>query len=959
MNENEVKDINCIEKPAVASVNALPARSIIKPEKRIFDLCGEYEFRYDNGAWGTIAVPSMWQYHGYGIPRYTNVDYPFPFNPPYIGTYNTIGEYRRKFTLDKVSRKTILHFDGVDNAFYVYVNDKEAGFAKGSRNPHEFDITEFLHEGENSLYVKVYTYSDASYLEAQDMFLASGIFRAVYLILLDDVSIWDYTIKTTMSEIEVNVDVDLKEDWSIRVLADNQITHDKNHTFKIENPCLWNAETPNLYEVVIELYYKNELIERHTKKVGLRQVEIIDGALCINKTPIKLKGVNRHEHLPDNGRAIDYETTKRELELLKKSNVNAIRCSHYPNQPFFYELCNEMGFYVMDEADLESHGCGVTGDQGYLSKDQNWLSAYMDRVERMYERDKNETCIVIWSICNECGSGDNLVKCAEYLRTRYINKPILHVQDDTHIPQYTDFRQCGYCPIWMLEQIEYETDKLCDKPVILTEYAHAMGNGPGALSEYWKMIYHYKTFAGGFVWEFKNHGFLKDGTYLYGGDFGEANHAYNFNLDGFVFSDGIPKPSLKELKYVLSPIWCEYDNGIKITNTNDFTSIKAVKWELMEDFTVIESGEKILDLFPGHSKTFDITPKQMKNGSVYRVNIILGDDIKQVELPYKLPKDKFIKEKFSYNITEKGIEGDNFEIEFKNGMISKYLLDGQVYIDTPIKLNFYRKPTDNDGIKDKHETITKTWDNALLRYFNFFTEESSTVEKEDEVIFKFKGKILPEGKFVGFFAEIEYRVYKNGRIMISVTGEPYGNMPEILPRIGVALEMPKCDKVEWYGRGIHENYADRKQSAIFGKYTQNISDMSVEYERPQENGNRCDTYFLNIGGISFIGCDTYEFSVHDYSFEELMKAQHKGEIKKSDRTYLYIDYKNRGLGSASCGPNPEEEYELKPHSFRFVFVMKKDDGVFENTEYDIKTEALSKTYIKKNIAEVKENFDCR
>ena len=506
--------------------------------------------------------------------------------------------------------------------------------------------------------------------------------------------------------------------------------------------------------------------------------------------------------------------------------------------------------------------------------------------------------------------------------------------------------------------MEHETGILSDKPVIMTEYAHAMGNGPGALFEYWEKIYKYKTFAGGFVWEFKNHGFLKDGKFLYGGDFAEVNHAYNFNLDGFVFSNGTPKPAMKELAYVFSPVWCEYEHGIKLTNTNDFADIDAIKWELVEDYNVIEAGIKEIALPPKGCTTLNIRPKTIKPGAVYRVNIIYEDTVKQIELPYSLPKEKFIKSKFNYTLFENRIVGDNFEIEFKNGMLSKYTIDNKIYIDHPMKFNFYRKPTDNDGIKGKRETLTNEWDKALLRYFNFYVENRSVCEKENEVIFKFQGKILPEGKFAGFFAETEYRVYKDGRILVAIKAEPYGNMPGVLPVIGVVFEMPYFDEIEWYGRGEHENYSDRAQGAVYGLYKKNVSDMSVRYERPQENGNRCDTYFVNAGGLSFTGCEKFEFSVHDYTFDELMEANHIGEIKKSDKNFLYINYKTRGLGSASCGPGPEDKYELKPHSFVFAFLIGKKEE-FKNLEYDVKTQKLSNEYYPKDIAQIKENFDCR
>ncbi|MBO5197808.1 MAG: hypothetical protein J6B85_04720 [Lachnospiraceae bacterium] len=958
-----------IENPKYLHKNRLKPRSTVLPEGKITYLDGEFAFRYDGGDWGTLPVPSMWQFHGYGTPRYTNVDYPFPFNPPYVGNYNPVGEYKKSFRLEKLTARTILHFDGVDNAFYVYINGVEAGFSKGSRLAHEFDITALVKEGENELYVKVYTYSDASYLEAQDMILASGIFRSVYLIQTDEVSIWDYTIRTTMKDISVSVDVTLPENWSVRISVDGQSAVGTEQTFTIANPRLWNAEEPNLYEVVIALYYRDELRERHTKKVGLREVAIIDGALCVNRTPIKLKGVNRHEYVPDNGRAINYETTKKELLFLKENHVNAIRCSHYPNAPFFYELCNELGFYVMDESDLETHGCGVTGDQGYLSKSPEWLSAYLDRAERMYERDKNETCIIIWSVGNECGNGDNLVKCAEYLRCQEVKKPVHYPQDDAHRPNFIDFRQCSYMPVWAYEQMEYETDKWCDKPVIATEYAHAMGNSPGALLEYWKLMYHYKTFAGGFIWEFKNHGILRDGTYLYGGDFGEYNHAYNFCLDGFVMSDGTPKPAFQELAYIFAPIWVEYENGVRITNTNNFTPVSGLTWDLLEDYTVIKSGVSDLVIPPGESRTLRMLPDEMegvllKYGANYRVNIHYKGVTKQVALPVGIPKKAFEKEAFSYDVREEEnrvtITGESFEIAWEKGMLSRYVVDGTSLIEAPVRVNFYRKPTDNDGIRGKHDKLTQTWDKAHLRHFEFFCEDSRVEPHEDEVICRFQGKILPEGVFAGFITELTYHVYQGGRILVDLKCEPYGTMPERLPRAGFVFELPKgFDEVCWYGRGPHENYADRKESALFGLYQKKAADMSFEYERPQENGNRCDTSFMTIGDLAVIGSGQFEFSVHDYSFESLMKAEHKGELCRSEHNYLYLDYRQRGLGSASCGPQPEEQYEFKPHSFRFAFLLKKNDGKYENEAFDAVTERLSDGYTPWTMEKVAENFDCR
>ena len=993
--------MNIIENQNILHINRLKPRSTLVPASkkdvyhynksesdRIVSLNGEWDFRYDNGSWDKIDVPSMWQYRGYGSPRYTNVDYPFPFNPPYVGNYNPIGEYKRTFYIENKAPKTILHFEGVDNAFWVYINDMEVGFSKGSRLPAEFDISEYLNEGINSIYVKVYTYSDASYLECQDMILASGIFRDVYLIEQNNSFIWDYRIISDMNSIKVKVITqNCDRNHLLRIEADNMVqelsptNNDCEVTFKIENPILWNAENPYLYDVYITLLEKNKPIEIHSKKVGLREVEISNGLLCLNKKQLHIKGINRHEYTPDNGRCVTYESTKHELEMIKANNINAVRCSHYPNNPYFYEICNELGLYVVDEVDLETHGAGVTGDAGFLSKMESWLPAYMDRTERTYERDKNETSIIIWSLGNESGMGENFTKCADYFNNSEIKKPLLYTSDLPKQPQITDFFQVGYCPMWAMGEILYYRNNSLPQgkklPILMTEYAHGMGNSPGLLYDYQKFMYENEGFAGGFVWEFKNHGILKNGTYLYGGDFNEANHAFNFCLDGYLFSDGTPKPSWEELKQVFSPLWVSYDNGIKILNTYDFTNLNTldIYVEILEGYNVISKQKLTLDIPPHGYQVIDITPEKILPGEKYRANISAYKDnycisTSQIELPFSIPAKKFSPPQFKCKVEKDKVIGTNFEIRFDKGMINYYCVDNNVLINDRIIPSFYRKPTDNDAIKDRNEINSRAWNNALLRHFDFVEESYDCEIHDNEVIIRYFGKILPEGKFIGFNTTITYRIYKDGIVLSEYDCKPYGKMPDTLPRIGVILKIDqKFDNVLWYGRGKHENYHDRKYSAHYGLYKATVEELQVNYERPQENGNRCDNSFAaftdnNQNGLLVIGSDKFDFSIHNYSTDDLLKAEHLGELNYSDINYLYIDYKTRGLGNASCGHQPEEEHELRPHSFRFVYIFSSFKDIdsaknLSNHTFISNSGATSERYVKNNVETERAAFECR
>lgn len=935
-----------------------------------------YREDYDDGGWDTLSVPSMWQYHGYGTPLYPNVEYPFPFNPPYICCENPVGYYRRRFFAKKTA-KTILYFGGVDNAFEVYLNGSYVGFSKGSRLPAEFDVTDFLLDGENLLCVKVFTYSDASYLENQDMLLASGIFRDVMLYHLDNAYVWDYFVRTKGDSILLDVmprgelsgcDIEVEVlGKCVKKPADEALKFE----IPVDSPKRWNAEEPNLYNLEIRLFKADTLIEIHSKKVGFMDSRTEGNKLLVNDTPVTIKGINRHEHNPKDGRAVSVEQIERELKLIKAHNMNAIRCSHYTNHPAFYELCSEIGIYVMDEADLETHGCEQMGDQGYLSKKPEWYPAYFDRISRMAERDKNETCIFIWSVGNEHGRGGNLDKCIRYLKESPCNKPVVHVCDAPKKPEVCDFRFDGYFTMESLMSFPEEGE-----PVVLIEYGHAMGNSPGLMEDTWDYVYTHRHIAGGFVWEFKNHGFHRQDErgrdyYCYGGDFGDLNHWSNFSMDGYCLSDGTPKPSFRDCKNVLAPTYVTCDGKqIKITNTNDFKSLDYItlKWEFCEDYNPLRTGEMRLPAIKPYESALlniDTFVENVTPGAKYMVNLRFCDEsgeeiaFKQAILDKGETKEKYVPNKFKKSICAEGadvkITGENFEVCFSGGLLCRYEKDGKTLINSKMKLNFYRAPTDNDGVFGKFPRWIEKWDNCFLNHIDFFAETAEIEEGEDSVELKVMGKAMPTGRYLGFEIVLVYNIFDDGLILVDISGEPFGRLPETLPRIGVCFEMEKeFEQVSWYGRGVDENYSDRKAHCNIGYYSLPVDKMNFIYDIPQECGTRIDNSFVIIDngktGISVIGADKFSFSYHDFTLDALNRARHRNELEKADKNYLYIDYIMRGLGSNSCGPDPEECYELRVHTFRFVFAIAGETDreralALSRLDFGKKTERISDTFV--------------
>ncbi len=1024
--ENSIIRSNELENQHILHINRLPARTTVIPAKKsgvyyknkeesalLQSLNGDWAFNYqpsdcisdfyaesyDASKWDKIDVPSMWQYRGYGKPAYPNIEYPIPFNPPYVCCENPVGYYKRKFTVKNKTSRTILHFSGVDNAFYAYINGIFVGFSKGSRIPAEFDISSLVREGENEIAVKVFTYSDATYLENQDMLLASGIFRDVYLIHTGAVSLWDYRVTTTMNSFTVKADFnyDGETGYKIQMSLDGQIAEfdavgEIKHTFIIENPRLWNAEQPNLYDLEIKILLNGEVTEIHSKRVGIMHTKCEGRKFYVNGSPAYIKGINRHEYDCENGRALSVELIEKELRMIKENNLNAVRCAHYNNNPAFYEIASEIGLYVMAEADNETHGACVTDDQGWLNKHPDWFEPFFDRVSRMLYTCKNEPCIFIWSAGNECGVGQNLDRCMQYIKEFDPTKAMTYTQvnaNERMCPPYSEFASIGYPAMEYL--VTFEEAK---KPSLLIEYAHAMGNSPGFLQGYQDYIYSHDHICGGFVWEFKSHGFkTKDGNILYGGDFsnGDKYHWYNFCIDGFLTSDGTPKPTWYELGEVMAPIYATFDGKITLYNSNDFrcADYLTLKWEISEDFSVIRSGEMKMPAIKPHEKTelnIDLSINEPESGAKYFVNLMFFDgdrriSEKQFTLPVCADKKAFSKKAYTASVQQNGtnicVTGNGFEVNFSDGLLCGYKKDGKILIDAPMQFNCFRATTDNDGIMCPEKWFpnwfnrhTAEWNVAFLGYVAYHWESVEYDIQPDCVTVKTYGKSIPDYEFLGFNTEITYSIYANGEVLVDMKCEPFGKLPETLPRLGVIFETPKeFELCRWYGRGPEQNYSDAKANAHIALYESDVNDLNFMFDVPQDTGNREDTSFVQIysdngDGLSVIGCGEFSFEYQGYSQSELDRAKHRNELKSANKNYLYVNYKTRGIGSRSCGPDPEPEFELNPHSFEFAFLLTADTDIdnaldLARSDFGVTSKPLSDKYVYVPIEKQAEIADCK
>ena len=922
--------------------NRMPQRSYYIPENDggYILLNGEWNFKYYKAdfmeeknieKWDTISVPSCWQLKGYEDPNYTNIKYPYPVDPPFVPVENPLGIYMREFEIENEKNCHYIVFEGVSSCLELYINDKYVGYSQGSHLQAEFDISNYISKGKNKVLVKVRKWCSGSYLEDQDFFRFSGIFRDVYILSRPLGHINDIKIVTEKNKILVAFDgkakISLYDKDNLIAFLDAS----EKAEFTVDNPFLWNSEKPYLYKLVFE--YKGEII---SQKIGFVEYSINeDYAFCINGVPVKLKGVNHHDTDAKKGWYMTDEDLMYDLKQMKKLNINTIRTSHYPPPPKFLNMCDELGFYVMLETDLETHGFTIRKNKGFvydmvecadewIGNKEEWLDSYTERMERAYNRDKNHTCIFSWSTGNESGFCKNHREMIKYIKS-VDKKRLVHCEDASRLSdEYPEFKE--YPDLY--SRMYYSTDEISayaenpenKKPLFLCEYSHAMGNGPGDVMDYWNIIYKHPNLIGGCIWEWADHTVLVDGVPKYGGDFKELTHDGNFCSDGLVFYDRSFKAGSLNAKAAYQYMKCELnDNKINITNLYDFTNLNEYifKYDCVKDGNIIDTKTMVLDVEPKKTVTVNcIVADECKLGSF--VNCYLynkeGYEVASVQLTMNIKCNNEIKVGKLAKIKETEnnyiIEGRDFSYILSKhyGEITSITKKGKELLNDRIKLTVMRAPIDNErGIKSMWYKYTGS--HTAEGFDKLFNKCYSCILKDNTITVD--GSLSAVSKLPFFRYKIEYTFYDDGNVKINICG----NLREDciwLPRLGFEIRtLYDNDKFTYFGRGKDENYCDMKYHSKIGFYESDADSEYVNYIMPQEHGNHIETKILEMkDGLKFKSIKGFEFNVSHYSIENLTFASHTDELSKENSTIIRIDYKNSGVGSNSCGPTLLEKYRL-------------------------------------------------
>ena len=940
-----------------------------------------FEKNYDTENFDEIQVPSVWQMAGYDTHQYTNIRYPFPFDPPYVPQDIPCGAYVHTFeySRDEKAPKSFLNFEGVDSCFYVWINGSYIGYSQVSHMTSEFDVTDVLQDGTNTVAVLVMKWCDGSYLEDQDKFRMSGIFRDVYILKRPKQAISDYHIKTRIEDMLAKVEIEMKfysplnvkisiEDRNGAVVALGSIAEEGTAVLEIASPELWNTENPYLYKLILET--ENEVIVDH---IALRKIEIKDQVIYLNGQKIKFRGVNRHDSDPVTGFTISLEQITTDLTLMKQHNFNAIRSSHYPNAPFFYEMCDKYGFMVIDEADIEAHGPFMIyrkEDTDYnrfkrwnekIADDPVWEEAIVDRVKLMVERDKNRFCIVMWSMGNESAYGCNFEKALEWTKNF----------DPDRITQYESARYRNYDETYdysnldvysrmypALSEIQEYLDKDGSKPFLLVEYCHSMGNGPGDFEDYFQMIQDNDKMCGGFVWEWCDHaiahGTAENGKtiYAYGGDHGEEIHDGNFCMDGLVYPDRTVHTGLLEYKNVYRParvISYNKESGeLVLHNYMDFDDLKdyvKISYELTQDGLVISKG--ILPEFSvaphGEGKT-NLKINVPENGKCYLKLIyhlkkelplldedhILGFD--EIEVSKEDTKCKLAEKwipktvvdselQVNENDTQIHIKGREFAytIDKRTALFTEMKFAGREYLNHPMELNIWRAPTDND-MYIKSEWKKAHYDKAYTRAYT-----TEVVQGKHGVKITSHASVVAETVQKILDVTITWKIEAAGKIDADIAVTKDDEFPD-LPRFGVRMFLDKkLSAVRYFGMGPQESYCDKHQAASHGLYRADVGDLHEDYIRPQENGSHYDCEYVELNnsryGIVASAEKAFSFNASYYTQEELEKKTHNYELTESDSVVFCVDYALNGIGSNSCGPVVLEQYRFDDVLFRFQFTL--------------------------------------
>lgn len=929
----------------------------------------------------TIFVPSNWQNAGFDTHQYTNINYPFPFDPPFVPDKNPCGLYHRTFDFSaKDNKRYLLNFEGVDSCFYLYINKEFVGYSQISHATSEFDVTAYLQQGTNDIHVFVLKWCDGSYLEDQDKFRMSGIFRDIYILERDQNYLQDFFVKTELSDnlqsAILNVEttfVDEAQEIEFQLFdPQGQLVftkNDKNLTAFIDDIELWSAEDPALYTLVI--HYGSEFI---AQQVGFRKVEVKDGILLFNNQPIKFKGVNRHDSDPITGYAISVAQAEKDLALMKQHNVNAIRTAHYPNTPWFAQLCDRYGFYVIKEADIESHGAGMlhvpqpensiflnvpnenwdpqidqdnTDNFCYFGRAPLFKASILDRTYANVERDKNCPSIFAWSLGNESGYGENFEAAAAWSKAR---DPMRLVHYESSIYEHKDHKNDlsnldFYSEMYSTTEV---IDEYCSKPqlkpFLICEYSHAMGNSNGDLEDYFQTFYKNPLSCGGFVWEWCDHAnqLPNDKTKLgYGGDFGETMHDGNFCVDGLVSPNRKPHTNLFEFKNVNRPVRAYLENNhIVVKNYLDFTNLKDY---LDIQITLVENGEKVestcvnVDCEPHQAVRLEykFTKSQDKHQIIELDCIAIKDSnfvkkgdslgfeqiILTPEIMVKPRLNVATSSSIKVDESEKAITVTNDKVvcEFnkRTGQLTQLFYQGKSQIEKPLEFNVWRAPTDNDRL------IREVWQNAGYDKAYSRCYQTKVLTFDDKCVIRADCALVATARARIVSFTVEYHIYASF-IELKLNATRHHHLP-YLPRFGLRFFLDKlCNSVEYVGYGLEgkneyagESYIDKYHYTKLGKYQLTASDNHVDYFKPQENGSHYGTHYVQINNMIVTADNSFSFNLSEYSQEELTEKKHNYELNKDQHIILCVDYKMSGIGSNSCGPNLKDKYRLNELNFKW------------------------------------------
>lgn len=934
------------ENPLKTSENREKQRAyyIPKGSAKYTSLNGEWKFKFfensdlatEPSEWDTIEVPSCWQLKGYENPNYTNINFPFPCDMPYVPNVNPMGMYERDFEISDATKEAYVVLEGVCSCAVVYINDIYVGYTQGSHLQAEFKISKYVKAGKNTIRIKVFKWSCSTYIEDQDMFRFNGIFRDIYVLEREKNHIKDIDIRTQENK-RIIVKTDRKA--NVKLYDGSELIGEKNGTlcsFNVKKPQLWTAETPYLYTVI--LTRGEEIIEQ---RVGIRSIKVSDKyEILVNGTPIKLKGINHHDTMIGKGYCMSDDDMRRDLELMKGLNINCIRTSHYPPHPKFVDMCDEMGFYVVLECDNEAHGFvrrfpnvnynyDVTENEWPCSH-PDWANEHEERMARTYERDKNHASIIMWSLGNEAGyhsiSNDPMIN---YLRKRD-GERLVHFESACWRQEGIDKTDVYSVMYPSIERVVKElTVNDRKKPIYFCEFSHAMGNGPGDVWQYVDLMYKYDNYVGGCIWEWADHVVLVDGVQKYGGDFpGELTHDGNFCCDGLVFADRSFKAGTLEAKAAYAPFRFEYKGGrIKVTNHYDFTNLEnhTFEYTVRVDEKTVEQKKFKIKLAPKKSATvkIDSIPQTCKYGASIDVELfdekgnslgLLSQvlDCKVISEAKCMEPAKIVNDgNFVY------ASGENFTYRYNKqiGNFDSMIVDGKELLAEGIKLSTFRALTDNDKRMAELWAKMNEWRGENLDY---------TTTKVYSVSVS-KNTITAECSLGGisrlpyFNYKLKATVYANGTISYSLNGEVRKDTVW-LPRLGFEFALIGSNKeFSYFGMGPDENYCDMCHHVRQDMFTSAADIEYVPYVRPQEHGNHMNAKMLNIENkLEFTG-KSFEFNVSNYSIEQLHNAKHTDEIGDSNVTHVRIDYKNSGVGSSSCGPDLEPEYRLSEKNIAFKF----------------------------------------